>query len=388
MASKRDYYDVLGVTRNVGKDEMKKAYRKKARQYHPDVSSEHDADVRFKEVNEAYEALSDANNRAAYDRYGHAGVNNGAGGGPAGFGGAAGFGGFSDIFEEFFGGGGRRQQRGPRRGSDLRYDLKISFEEAVFGIEKDVEVTRPEICDSCNGSGAKKGTQPIRCTTCNGAGEVRRVQQSILGQFVNVTACSTCNGTGELIVDPCDVCNGRKQIQKTRTIRVKIPAGVDNDTQIRLTGEGGPGTQGGPPGNLFVVLHVAKHEIFRREENDLWIDLHINVAQAALGDEIEIPTIELDGTKAPLSIPPGTESGKVFRVRDLGVPILDRRGRGTHHGRGDMRVMVHVAIPKKLTDEQRKLFAKLGESLGKEIVPQNKQGFWSNVKDVFDESFR
>ncbi len=390
MASKRDYYDVLGVTRNVGKDEMKKAYRKKARQYHPDVSSEHDADTRFKEVNEAYEVLSDADNRAAYDRYGHAGVNQNAGGGPAGFGGAAGFGGFSDIFEEFFGGGGggRRQQRGPRRGSDLRYDLKISFEEAVFGIEKNVEVTRPEICDSCNGSGAKKGTQPIRCTTCNGAGEVRRVQQSILGQFVNVTACSTCNGTGELIVDACEVCNGRKQIQKTRTIRVKIPAGVDNDTQIRLTGEGGPGTQGGPPGNLFVVLHVAKHDIFRREGNDLWIDLHINVAQAALGDEIEVPTLEPDGSKSPLSIPPGTESGKVFRLRDLGVPILDRRGRGTHNGRGDMRVMVHVAIPKKLTDEQRSLFKKLGESLGKEIVPQNKQGFWSNVKDAFDDSFR
>ncbi len=385
MASKRDYYELLGVDRNASNDVLKKAYRKKARQYHPDVSKEPDADARFREINEAYEVLSDANNRAAYDRYGHAGVNHNAGGGPAGFGGA-GFGGFADIFEEFFSGGGfggQRNPNAPRRGTDLRYDLKISFEEAVFGVEKDVEVTRPETCDSCNGSGAEKGTNPIRCTTCNGAGKVRRVQQSILGQFVSEAACSTCGGTGELIHTPCSVCNGRKQINKTRTLRVKVPAGVDNDTQIRLTGEGSPGTRGGPAGNLFVVLHVANHTIFRREGNDLWIDLHINVAQAALGDELEVPTLERSGEKAPLSIPPGTESGKTFRLRNLGVPILSRRGRSQHVGRGDLRVMVHVAIPKKLTNEQRDLFLKLGESLGKEIVPQNKQGFWSNVKDAF-----
>ncbi len=390
MTSKRDYYEVLGVSNNAGNDEMKKAYRNKARQYHPDVSKEEDAEVRFKEINEAYEVLSDANNRAAYDRYGHAGVNQNAGG-AAGFGGTAGFGGFADIFEEFFGGGGfggQRNANAPRRGADLRYDLEISFEEAVFGVEKDVEVTRPETCNSCHGSGAEKGTDPIRCTTCNGAGKVRRVQQSILGQFVNEVACSTCNGTGELVHTPCTACNGRKQIQKTRTLRIKVPAGVDDDTQIRLTGEGSPGLRGGPAGNLFVVLHVTKHEIFRRDGHDLWIDLHINVAQATLGDELEIPTLERNGRKSPLSIPPGTESGKVFKLRDLGVPILSRRGRGAHTGRGELRVMVHVVIPKKLTDKQRKLFAELGESLGKEIVPQNKQGFWSNVKDAFDESFR
>ena len=384
MSNKRDYYEVLGVGRSAGKDEIKKAYRKLARQYHPDVNKDPSAADQFKEINEAYEVLSDEQNRAAYDRFGHAGVNN-AGGGFSGF--EGGFGSMADIFEEFFGasfgGGGRRRRGGPRRGPDLRYDLKISFEESVFGIEKDIDVTRPEICDTCNGSGAEPGTQPIRCTTCDGSGEVRRVQQSILGQFVNVATCSTCNGTGELIPNLCKTCNGRKQIQKTRTLKVKIPAGVDNDTQIRLTGEGGPGVSGGPPGNLYVVLQVQKHEFFRRKNNDIWIDLHINVAQAALGDEIIVPTI--DG-ETDFSIPAGTESGKVFRLRNQGVPVLDRSGRGNHMGRGDQMVLVHVAIPNSLTDEQRDLFQKLAKSLGKEVVPQTNKGFWGNIKESIGDA--
>ena len=384
MADKRDYYELLGVGRNAAKDELKKAYRRLARQYHPDVNKDADAAERFKEINEAYEILSDDQRRAAYDRFGHAGVQ-GSGAGFAGF--EGGFGNVADIFEEFFGGtfgGGRRRRRGPRRGADLRYDLTITFEEAVFGVEKDIDVKRPEICSSCHGSGAEPGTQPITCTTCSGSGEVRRVQQSILGQFVNVGTCTTCNGTGELIPHVCTTCQGAKHEQVTRNLKVKIPAGVDSETQIRLTGEGGPGVDGGPPGNLFVVLHVQKHQLFRRRDNDIWVDLQINVAQAALGDEIMVPTI--DGEEE-FSIPAGTESGAIFRLRGKGVPRLDRSGRGTHVGRGDQQILVHVAIPKKLTDEQFELFEKLALTLGKEVVGQQNKGFWQNLKGAVGDMF-
>jgi molecular chaperone DnaJ len=386
MATKRDYYEVLGVSRSASKDELKKAYRRLARQYHPDVSKDEDAADRFKEVNEAYEVLSDERMRSTYDQFGHAGVQNGGGAGYSGFGFEGGFGSVADIFEEFFGGsfGGSRsrRRRGPRRGQDLRYDLSISFEEAVFGVEKDIDVTRPEICPTCSGSGAKPGTSPIPCTSCNGSGEVRRVQQSILGQFVNVTTCPTCQGTGELIPEVCETCNGRKQVQQTRSIKVKIPAGVDNDTQIRLSGEGAPGADGGPPGNLYVVLHVQKHEFFERRGDDVWLDLQINVAQAALGDEVKVPT--LDGEEA-LVIEPGTESGKVYRLRGHGVPRLDRRGRGTPMGRGDQHVLVHVSIPKKLTADQEKLFHELSRTLGKEVIPQRGRGIFSQFKDALGD---
>ncbi|MCP4424295.1 MAG: molecular chaperone DnaJ [Chloroflexi bacterium] len=385
MANKRDYYDVLGVPRTATKDEMKKAFRRLARQYHPDVNKETDASERFKEVNEAYEVLSDERMRATYDQFGHAGVQNGGGPGFSGF--EGGFGSVADIFEEFFGGGfsggGRRRRRGPRRGQDLRYDLTISFEEAVFGIEKEIEVTRPEICPACSGSGAEPGSSPIACTNCNGSGNVRRVQQSILGQFVTEAPCPTCQGTGELIPELCETCHGQKQVQNTRTLKVKIPAGVDNDTQIRLTGEGSPGVNGGPPGNLYVILHVRKHEIFQRRGNDIVLDLHINVAQAALGDEVMVPT--LDGEEG-LSIEPGTESGKVYRMRGHGVPRLDRRGRG-HVGRGDQHVLIHVTVPKKLTAEQERLFEELAHTLGKEVVAQQEKGFFSQFKNTLGDMF-
>jgi molecular chaperone DnaJ len=384
MADKRDYYDVLGVSRGATQDELKKAYRGLARQYHPDVNNDPNAGERFKEISEAYEILSDDQKRSTYDRFGHAGVNNG-GAGFSGFG--SDFGSVADIFEEFFGGafgGRRRERRGPRRGADLRYDLNVSFEEAVFGIEREIEVTRPELCDRCNGSGAEPGTSPITCPTCSGSGEVRRVQQSILGSFVNVTTCPQCKGSGEIISEPCTQCHGQKQVQRTVTKTVKVPPGVDSDTQIRLTGEGAPGVFGGPPGNLFVVLHVRKHEFFQRRGNDVWLDLQINVAQAALGDEIQVPTI--DGQES-LAIPAGTQSGKVFRLRGRGIPRLDRSGRGSPMGRGDQHVVVQVAIPKTLTEKQQELFGDLALTLGKEVIPQREKGILGQLKNALGDFF-
>ena len=385
MATKRDYYEILGVSRGATKEELKKQYRRLAREYHPDVNKDPGADERFKELSEAYEVLSSDDKRAAYDRFGHAGVNNG--GGPSGGFDSAGFGGFADIFEEFFGGfntTSRRQRNGPRRGPDLRYDLTITFEEAIFGGEREIEYRRQETCPECDGSGAEPGTKPITCTTCNGSGEVRRVQQSILGQFVNVATCSTCNGTGELIPHVCKTCNGRKQIERTATKKVKIPPGVDSDTQIRLTGEGGAGTDGGPAGNLFVVLNVTPHEFFERRGDDIILDLHINVAQAALGDEIVVPSV--DG-ETPLHIPAGTQAGKVFRMKGLGVPKLDRSGRGNDVGRGDQLAVIQVVIPKNLTPEQEKLFQDLSRSLGKEVVPQKGKGLFSQLGERLGEIF-
>jgi molecular chaperone DnaJ len=370
-ANKRDYYDVLGVGRQASSDEIKKAYRRLAREYHPDVNKNPDAEARFKEINEAYEVLSDEQKRAAYDRFGHAGAQ---GGFATDF---SGFGGFGDIFEEFFGFGGVRSaaaRRAPRRGGDLRYELTITFEEAAFGVEKEIEITRPETCPRCSGSGSEPGTTPVRCSTCNGTGEVRRVQQSFLGSFVNVSTCPTCHGDGETIGFPCTQCRGNKYVRTTRKINVKIPAGVDNGTQIRLAGEGEPGERGGPPGNLYVELNVLPHAYFRRRDDNLVLELGINVAQAALGDEIMVPT--LDGDEK-LTIPPGTQTGKVFRLRNKGVPHLRT------NGRGDQLVVIDVMIPTNLTAEQKRLFRELAKTLGKDVVPQREKTFVDKLKDVF-----
>jgi molecular chaperone DnaJ len=383
---KRDYYEVLEVSRSVTKDELKKQYRRLARQYHPDVNPDPEAAERFKEISEAYEVLSDDDKRAAYDRFGHAGVGNG------GFGGfdQQGFGGFADIFEEFFGtfgggGAGRgRRRRGPRRGADLRYDLTVTFEEAIFGVEREIEYRRPETCGTCGGNGAEPGTKPIACTTCGGTGEVRRVQQSILGQFVNVATCQTCGGTGELIPNLCHECNGRKLVERTVTKKIKIPPGVDSETQIRLTGEGGAGLDGGTPGSLFVVLTVSPHEYFQRRGDDILLMLQINVAQAALGDEITVPTVDGETT---LTVPPGTQFGKEFRLRGLGVPKLDRSGRGANVGRGDQVVILQVAVPKHLSPEQRQLFQDLSKTMGKEVVPQKDKGIFGQLKDALGDLF-
>jgi molecular chaperone DnaJ len=371
---KRDYYEVLGVARGAGADEIKRSYRKLARQYHPDVNKSADAEAQFKELNEAYEVLSDEKKRAAYDRFGHAGVEGTAGAG--GFTDFSGFGGLGDIFEEFFGFGGARagSRRTPRRGADLRYDMAITFEEAAFGLEREIEVARYEICPHCNGRGAEPGTTPLRCTTCNGTGEVRRVQQSILGSFVNVTTCPTCRGEGETISIPCTQCRGQKRVRVTRRLTVKVPPGVDTGTQIRLTGEGELGDYGGPSGNLYVVLEVKPHAFFRRREDDVVLEVHVNVAQAALGDEIGVPT--LDGDEK-IAIPAGTQTGRVIPIRGKGIPHLRRQGRG------DQLVVVQVTTPTQLTPDQRELFAKLAKTLGKEVIPQNEKGFLDRLKDLF-----
>lgn len=372
MATKRDYYDVLGVERQASKDELKRAYRRLARKYHPDVNRDQEADEKFKEINEAYEVLSNETSRAAYDRFGHAGVQGGGG-----FGDFSGFGGVADIFEEFFGGfGGRRRRGGPRRGADLQHDLTISFEDAVFGAEIDIDVRRPEVCPHCHGTGAEVGTEPVRCDNCNGTGEVRHMRQSFLGSFVNLTTCPVCNGSGETFPTPCSVCNGQKQVIQTRTLNVKVPPGVDGDTQIRLSGEGAPGIDGGPPGNLYVLIHVKPHEFFQRRNNDILLEMEINIAQAALGDEIKVPTIDGEET---LKIPAGTQSGSVFRLRGRGVPYLRRAGRG------DQLVITHVAVPKKLTEEQKELLHELALTLGDAVIPQKEKSILGGLREALGD---
>lgn len=372
--SKRDYYEVLGVPRDADENAIKSAYRKLARQYHPDVNKSEDAEERFKEINEAYEMLSDADKRAAYDRFGHAATQGGFGAGGAGQG-FGGFPGFGDIFEEFFGGfgGARTAQRGPARGNDLRYDLDITFQEAVFGVEKEIEVPRAETCPQCQGSGAEPGTKPIRCPQCNGAGEVRRAQQTILGQFVSVTTCPRCNGEREIATTPCTQCHGQKRVRVTRKLAVSIPAGVDDGMRIRLANEGEPGERGGPPGSLFVVLSVKPHPLFQRQENDIVLELPVNIVQAALGAEIDVPT--LDGP-AKMTIPPGTQHGAVFKLRGKGVPIL-RSSR-----RGDQLVVARVVVPEKLNDKQRKLLKDLGESLGLESLGKDNRNLFEKLIDA------
>jgi len=372
--TKRDYYEVLGVARGANDDELKRAFRKLARQYHPDVNKEPAAEAMFKEIGEAYEVLSDPQKRQVYDQYGHAGLDNNAAGGFQGF---EGFGSFADIFEQFdtiFGGqtgrGGAR--RGPQRGADLRYDLAITFEEAVFGAEKTLEIPRMETCETCNGSGAAPNTEPVVCPQCGGSGEMRRVQQSVFGQFVNVTACNRCGGEGRIISSPCHECRGQGRVRKTRSLTVKIPAGVDRGQQIRLTGEGEQGPKGGPAGSLYVVLDVKPHRDFKREGSDIFYELPISFAQAALGDEVEAPTV--DGMEK-LTIPAGTQTGKTFRLKEKGVPHL--RGMG----RGDEFVAVRVSTPTNLSHRERQLFEELA-GLDEHQIKPNERGFFDKVKDT------
>lgn len=369
----RDYYEVLGVPRSADAQELKKAYRKLAMEFHPDRNPSEGAAAKFKEINQAYEVLSDDQKRQMYDRFGHAGVDGNQGGGFDGFHGFEG--GFGDIFDAFFGGGqrGGRRRRGPARGADLRFNLRLTFEEAVFGVEKEIEFQRQERCQRCSGKGAEPGTELATCPECNGAGEIRRSQQSIFGQFVNVAPCARCSGEGKIVPNPCEDCRGTGRLRAPRKIAVKVPAGVDDGAQIRLAGEGEAGARGGESGNLYVVLSVAEHERFQRVEDHIVLELPVNVAQAALGSEMSIPTLDGDMT---FEVPAGTQSGEDFVIRGKGVPHL----RGA--GRGDMVVRVTVVVPETLTDEQRELLEKLAETMGTPTLPRRNKGFFERIRDA------
>ena len=353
---KRDYYEVLSVDRNATDEELKKAFRKLAFTYHPDHNRDDGAEDKFKEVNEAYEALSDSDRRAAYDRFGHDGAEGLFSRGFEGFN----FGGFGDIFEAFFGGTATSARQAPQRGTDLHYGITISFEEAAFGFEKEISISRIENCSLCNGVGCKPGTQPSKCPNCGGAGQVRRTQQSIFGRFTTNTICSQCHGEGRIITDPCSQCRGTGKEKCKREILVKVPAGVDDGSRIRLSNEGEAGIRGGPPGNLYVTLSVEQHELFTREGNTVLYTLPINFAQAALSAEIEVPT--LDGATR-LKIPAGSQTGDILHLKGKGIPHLRR------NGRGDQLVTLFVATPDSLTKKQRQLLEELADSLGPDNIP-------------------
>ena len=376
MTNKRDYYQVLEVNRSASADDIRRAYRRLARQYHPDLNPANDAEERFKEINEAYEVLSDPNRRATYDRFGHAanGFPGGFSADPFGFGSATGSP-FADIFETFFGAASTsRRPRTPTRGADIQVNLTIDFEEAIFGAEKDVEVTRLETCESCHGTRMRDGQTPPICSICNGTGQVRRTQQTILGQFMTTSPCSACGGEGVSITDPCPDCRGRGRVARTRTITVTVPAGIDDNSSLRLTGQGEASPDGGLAGNAYVRINIAPHPIFTRRDRNILSQVRVNVAQAALGDELEVETI--DGPVA-FRLPEGTQSGQQFRLKGRGAPSIGSTDRG------DQIVTVQVVTPKKLTAEQRELFERLAESLDSEAPRiEGERNFFSRVKDA------
>ena len=349
MSAKRDYYEVLGVGRNATEDDIKKAFRKLAFQFHPDKNHDDGASDKFKEVYEAYPVLCDPDKRSAYDRYGHAGVAGSPFGQAGGFE-DFGFSGFGEIFETFFGGMGAQAARGPQRGADLQFELKLTFEEAALGAEKEIKIVRTEYCSECQGSRAKPGTQPSSCSDCGGSGRIRRVQQSIFGRFTNVVACPRCRGEGKVINDPCAHCHGSGHERFERQISVTIPAGVDEGTRVQLTGQGDMGERGGMAGNLFVELKIQPHEFFQRRDSDIIYNLAVNITQAALGAELSVPTLCGD---TPLKIPAGSQNGTVFTLKGKGIPHFRRSGKG------DELVKLTVATPEKLTKEQKKLLEEL-----------------------------
>jgi molecular chaperone DnaJ len=374
--TKRDYYEVLGVERTASDQEIKSAYRKLAMKYHPDRNSAEDAEDKFKECSEAYAVLSDQEKRAVYDRYGHAGVESGGAGAGGGFGfDPSTFQDFSDIFGDLFGfgdmfGGGRRRSRG-QRGPDLRYDLTLEFEEAVFGHETTADIRRHETCETCDGNGAAPGKGPVTCRTCGGRGQVVSSRQGFLN-FSVARTCPACGGTGQVITDPCPTCKGQQRVVKERTIEITVPAGVEDGTRIRYAGQGEAGVNGGPAGDLYVILHVKEHKLFARDGKDLHCAVPISFTQAALGAEIKIPTLEGDHT---LKIPEGTQSGTVFRIRGKGVPVVNSRGKG------DLFVEVKVNTPAKLTKHQRELLQQLHETFQVENKPQ--RTLLSKMKEIF-----
>ncbi|HPU01558.1 MAG: molecular chaperone DnaJ [Firmicutes bacterium] len=371
--NKRDYYEVLGVDRNASTEEIKKAYRRLARKYHPDFNKDdpHAAE-KFKEINEAYEVLSDPQKRERYDRFGHD-----PGFGPGAGGGFEGFGGFGSIFEDIedlfggFGGFGRRRPPGPEQGQHLRYDLEITLEEAYHGGTREIRVTRSETCPDCRGSRARPGTQPETCPVCGGTGQQQVTRETLFGRMINIQTCVHCSGRGTVVKEPCPTCRGQGQVLRDRTLEVKIPPGVADGTRLRIPGGGEAGLRGGPPGDLFVIISVRRHKLFRRERDDLIYELSLPMALAALGTEVDVPT--LDGPVA-MKVPEGTQPGTVFRLRGKGMPRLHGLGKG------DLRVIVKVVVPKRLTPRERELLTELARLSSAE---DKGKGFFDRMKDAF-----
>lgn len=388
MAEKRDYYEVLGVNKNATDDELKKAYRKLAKKYHPDanLNNKEEAEAKFKEVNEAYENLSDPQKRKMYDQFGHAGPQGfGGAGGPfggqggyysyngSGFDGFGDFGDLGDIFSSIFGGGfggGRSssaKKQGPRKGADLNVRLDISFEQAFSGVEKEIVVTRDEECNLCHGTGAKPGSSPIKCPTCHGTGQVTQVQNTILGQMQTTRTCNTCHGTGEVINEPCEHCHGKGTIRKQPKIKVKIPAGIDDNQTVVLRGEGEPGKKGGPKGDLYITVRIKNHSLYTRKGNNVFCEIPITITQATLGAELEIPMV--DGTKEKYKISEGTQTGTKFTIRNRGFKTINS------NATGDFIFTVVVQTPKRLTKEQRELLVQLAKTMN-EQPPIKKRGLF------------
>ncbi|MBR3705754.1 MAG: molecular chaperone DnaJ [Firmicutes bacterium] len=379
MAEKRDYYEVLGLQKGASDDEIKKAFRKMAMKYHPDKNpGDKEAEEKFKEVNEAYSVLSDADKKSKYDRFGHAGVDPNAGfGGAGGFGG---FGGFEDIFDMFggafgggFGGGGQRRANQPRKGRDLQKAITITFEEAAFGAKKTIEISKYVACSTCNGEGTKPGTSKKTCPRCNGTGQVATMQRTPFGQFQSVTTCDQCGGSGKIIEEPCPDCRGEGKVRKNVTISVDIPAGVDNESVIPIRGQGEPGINGGPAGDLYIVLNVKPHKMFKRNGADLYLEIPISFDQAALGAEIVVPTLE---GKVSYKVPAGTQPGTTFRLRDKGIKHLRREAKG------DLYVKVNLEVPTKLNGKQKKAIQHMAEAVTEECY-QKKSGFAEKIRELF-----
>ncbi len=378
---KRDYYEVLGVEKNASDDELKKAYRRLAKKYHPDANPDNkkEAESKFKEVNEAYENLSDPQKRRMYDQFGHNGPGGFGGGGQGGYYSysTSGFDGFDmgdlgDIFSSFFGGGfgGRSSSRannGPTKGDDLRYNMEITFEESFLGVEKEINITREDTCDTCHGSGAKPGSKVDTCTMCNGTGRIKQVQTTILGQMQTTRACPTCHGEGKVIKEPCESCRGKGTVRKQARIKVKIPAGIDENQTVVLREEGAPGEKGGPKGDLYITVHIKRHSIFKRQDYNVLCDIPITFTQATLGAELEIPMV--DGSKEKFKIPEGTQTGTRFRIKGKGFKAVNR------NYEGDLIFTVEVQTPKRLSKEQRELLVELAKTMN-EQPPVKKRGIF------------
>lgn len=379
MAEKRDYYEVLGLQKGASEEDIKKAFRKMAMKYHPDRNpDDKEAEEKFKEVNEAYSILSDPDKKSKYDRFGHAGVDPNAGFGGFG-GGGAGFGGFEDIFDMFsgfggFGGGGRQNRANqPMKGRDLQKAVTITFEEAAFGVKKDIEITKYVKCSTCNGEGAKPGTEKKTCPTCGGSGQVSQVQRTAFGTFQNVSTCSHCNGTGQIIEEPCVDCKGTGKVRKTIKLSIDIPAGVDNESVIPIRGQGEPGVNGGPNGDLYLVISVKPHKMFQRQGDDLYIEMPITFDQAALGAELVVPTLE---GKVSYKIPAGTQPGTVFRLKEKGIKKVRREAKG------DLYVKVNLEVPTKLNSKQKKAVTEMGKVVTEDCY-HKKGKFAEKIREMF-----